>query len=340
MEQEQDFFLAYASLGKGEWLELYGKERLHERPMAPLINVLRRLGAKIECLKEEGHFPLKVYQGTLSSDKVTLPGNISSQFISALLIIGSYLPKGLEIVIEGDLLSKGYVEMTCEVMSKFGLKVEREGNHYVVERGEYKATTYEVPADTSSASYFLAIPLVLGKGKVRIENFDYHTKQADILFLNFLEEMGAQIKPLIPLGLEVSFEGRPKGGSFNLKDCPDLFPTLAILGAVAEGRTILYGAPHLRFKETDRIKAMAKELSKLKVRVEEIPDGLIIYGQESFVPAQIETYDDHRIAMAFAILALKAGPLEINNPQCVTKSFPNFWELFEKIYEKNSPHRL
>lgn len=326
------FFLAYATLGKGNWIELYGKERLHERPMEALISALRSLSAKIECLEKEGYFPVKVYESTLISQKVRLPGNISSQFISALLLIGPYLPEGIEIEIEGELFSKSYVEMTCEVMRHFGVNTEEKNVFFRVTKGFYEAKIYEVPADASSASYFLAIPLILGKGRVFIENFDGKTKQADAVFLEFAKEFGAEVKIFEPLGVEISFEGRPKALSLNIRDCPDLFPTLAIIGAVAQGRTVLYGAPHLRYKETDRIKAVARELSKIGVEVEEIPDGLVIYGRESFREAHITTYDDHRIAMAFAVLALKAGPLEIENPKCVAKSFPEFWELFERVY--------
>ncbi|MFN4196605.1 MAG: 3-phosphoshikimate 1-carboxyvinyltransferase [Caldimicrobium sp.] len=326
------FFLAYSTLGTGDWIELYGKPRLHERPMAPLIEALRKLGANIECLEREGHFPIKVLASTLHSGELTLPGYVSSQFISALLLIGCYLPEGIEITIEGEFFSKSYVEMTCEVMEKFGVTVEYDKSTYYVKPQRFKAINYEVPADASSASYFLAIPLVLNQGKVIIENYDHNSKQADRVFLDFIQIMGATVKPIYPWGIEVTSEGKPKAASFNLKDCPDLFPTMAILGAISEGKTTLYGAPHLRHKETDRIKAVATELSKVGVKVEELPDGLIIYGQNNFHPARIKTYDDHRIAMAFAILGLKAGPLEIENPSCVSKSFPTFWELFEKLY--------
>ncbi|BAU23984.1 3-phosphoshikimate 1-carboxyvinyltransferase [Caldimicrobium thiodismutans] len=334
------FFLAYSALGKGDWIDLYGKERLHERPMSPLISALRSLSAKIDCLEQEGHFPVRVYEGNLRSERVSLPGYVSSQFISALLLIGPYLPLGLEIAIEGELFSKSYVDMTLEVMERFGVKVEVKSNLFYIPQGSFKASIYEVPADASSASYFLAIPLILGKGSIIIENFDYYTKQADSVFLELIKDFGGMVRPIDPIGVEVFFEGRPKAGSFNLRDCPDLFPTMAILGAVAEGRTVLYGAPHLRYKETDRIKAVATELSKIGVKVEELPDGLIIYGGDNFNPARIETYDDHRIAMAFAILALKAGPLEIENPDCVAKSFPNFWELFEQLYAEDPSDRL
>lgn len=334
------FFLALASLGKGDWIELYGKKRLHERPMEALISALRALSARIECLEREGYFPVRVYESSLLSQRVKLPGHISSQFISALLLIGPYLPQGIEIEIEGELFSKSYVEMTCEVMRQFGVEAQEEGKIFRVPPKRYEGRIYEVPADASSASYFLAIPLVMGKGRVFIENFDGKTKQADAVFLEFAKEFGAQVRFYEPLGVELSFEGRPKALSLNLRDCPDLFPTLAIIGAVSEGRTVLHGAPHLRYKETDRIMAVARELTKLGVKVEEIPDGLIIYGRESFNQARLETYDDHRIAMAFAILALKAGPLEIENPGCVAKSFPEFWELLEEVYNEDSAYRL
>lgn len=327
------FFLAYSCLGEGSFVEIYGKDRLHERPIGELISALRRLSAKIECLQREGALPVKVYSSKLRSEKIELPGNVSSQYISALLLIGLYLPEGLTIEIEGDLLSKSYVEMTIEVMKKFGGDVEVGENRFQVYPGKYKGTFYEVPADASSASYFLAIPLVLGRGSIVISNYDYQTKQADNAFLEFLKEMGAEIEAIHPIGVRVSFMGRPQGGKFCLRDCPDLFPTMAILGAVAEGETVLYGAPHLRYKETDRIRAMANELEKIGVEVEELPDGLKIRGATQFRPSVINTYDDHRIAMAFAILGLKAGPIDIENPNCVAKSFPEFWQIFDRLYE-------
>jgi len=301
--------------------------------MGPLISALKALGAKIECLEKEGYFPLRVYEGEPKSGEIKLPGNISSQFISALLLIGPYLPQGLSLEIEGELISESYVLMTLKVMEDFGVKVEKDKNLYKVSPSIYKERVYEVPADASSASYFLAIPLILGRGEVEIKNYDGHAPQADNIFLEYLKAFGGEVYIGESLGVRVSFEGRPRALNINLKDSPDLFPTLAVVGAVAEGKTVLYGAPHLRYKETDRIRAVATELKKLGVTCEELPDGLIIYGTETFKPARIETYDDHRIAMAFAVLGLKAGPLEIENPACVVKSFPNFWELFEKLYD-------
>lgn len=326
------FFLALASLGKGSYVEIYGKPRLHERPMEPLIKTLRNLSAHIECLEKEGFLPVRIKESQLISKEVFLPGNISSQFISALLLIGPYLPNGLEIQIEGELISKAYINLTIDVMKTYGIEVKSSENKFKVFPGTYKSISYEVEADASNASYFLAIPLILGKGTIIIKNYNVLSKQGDVKFLEYIKKMGAEIEVLNPLGVKVKFEGIPKGAEIDLKDTPDLFPTMCVLGAVAEGKTFLKGAPHLRYKETDRIKAMVTELRKLGVKAEELSDGAIIEGTTNFNSALINTYDDHRIAMSFAILGLKTGNIKIKNPECVAKSFPNFWEYLEKLY--------
>lgn len=326
------FFLALASLGKGSYVEIYGKPRLHERPMEPLIKTLRNLSAHIECLEKEGFLPVRIKESQLISKEVFLPGNISSQFISALLLIGPYLPDGLEIQIEGKLISKAYINLTIDVMKTYGIEVKSFENKFKVFPGTYKSISYEVEADASNASYFLAIPLILGKGTIIIKNYNVLSKQGDVKFLEYIKKMGAEIEVLNPLGVKVKFEGIPKGAEIDLIDTPDLFPTMCVLGAVAEGKTFLKGAPHLRYKETDRIKAMVTELRKLGVKAKELSDGAIIEGTTNFNSALINTYDDHRIAMSFAILGLKTGNIKIKNPECVTKSFPNFWEYLEKFY--------
>ena len=326
------FFIAMASLGRGSYVEIYGKPRLHERPMGPLIESLSKLSANIECLEKEGFLPVKIKESHVISQDIFLPGNISSQFISALLLIGPYLPKGLKLIVEGDLVSKAYIDLTLDVMKAFGVEVKFHENIFEVPNSSYRPTIYEVEADASTASYFLALPLILGKGKVVIENYNPFSKQGDVKFLEYIRKMGAKIEMLNPLGVSIEFEGIPKGVEIDLSNTPDLFPTMCVLGAVAEEKMVLRGAPHLRYKETDRIKAMVTELRKLGVKAEELPDGAIIEGTQTFKSATINTYDDHRIAMSFAILGLKTGGLKIENPQCVAKSFPDFWEYLEKFY--------
>ncbi|MBO8143831.1 MAG: 3-phosphoshikimate 1-carboxyvinyltransferase [Thermodesulfobacterium sp.] len=326
------FFIALASLGRGSYVEIYGKPRLHERPMGPLIESLSKLSANIECLEKEGFLPVKIKESHVISQDIFLPGNISSQFISALLLIGPYLPKGLKLIVEGDLVSKAYIDLTLDVMKAFGVEVKFHENIFEVPNSSYRPTIYEVEADASTASYFLALPLILGKGKVVIENYNPFSKQGDVKFLEYIRKMGAKIEMLNPLGVSIEFEGIPKGVEIDLSNTPDLFPTMCVLGAVAEEKMVLRGAPHLRYKETDRIKAMVTELRKLGVKAEELPDGAIIEGTQTFKSATINTYDDHRIAMSFAILGLKISSLKIENPQCVAKSFPDFWEYLEKLY--------
>ncbi len=324
------FFLAYAALSRAGKAIIYGKPRLHERPMGPLLSALRALGARLECLEREGYLPVKVSPGDLSGGRVELSAEKSSQFVSALLLIGPYLTGGLELEIRGEMVSTPYVELTLAVMRAFGAGVEKSARGFRVSEDGYRSRLYEVEGDASSASYFLILPALLG-GSVTVENLSPDSPQADILLLRILSEIGGRIERAGE-GVRVEFSASPRAFEVNLKEAPDLFPTLCVLAAVAEGCTRIYGAPHLRYKECDRIAAMAKELKKCGVKVKELPDGIEIEGGGALSGAEIETYDDHRIAMAFAVLGLKVPGLIIRNPACVSKSFPEFWDYLEKVY--------
>ena len=324
------FFLAYAVLSRSGEALLYGKPRLHERPMGPLITALRSLGARVECLDKEGYLPVRVSPGRLSGGRITLSAAQSSQFVSALLLIGPYLPGGLELKIEGRMVSAPYVELTLSVMAAFGAEVERIFGGFRVREGGYRARTYEVEGDASGASYFLILPALLG-GAVEVENLSPDSPQADILLLEILSQTGGRIER-VGQGVRVEFSLPPRAFEVDLREAPDLFPTLCVLAAVAEGRSRIYGAPHLRYKECDRISAMATELSKIGVRVKELPDGIEIEGGRELRGAEIETYEDHRVAMSFAVLGLKVPGLVIRNPACVVKSFPEFWEYLDRVY--------
>ncbi len=324
------FFLAYAALCRSGEAIIYGKPRLHERPMGPLLSALRALGARLECLEREGYLPVKVSPGDLSGGRVELSAEKSSQFVSALLLVGPYLSGGLEIEIPGEMVSTPYVELTLAVMRAFGVEVERTARGFRVSEGSYRPRLYEVEGDASSASYFLILPALMG-GTVTVENLSVDSPQADTLLLRILAGIGGRVEPAGE-GVRVEFSSPPRAFEANLKEAPDLFPTLCVLAVVSKGRTRIYGAPHLRYKECDRIAAMATELKKCGVRVKELPDGIEIEGGERFSGAEIETYDDHRIAMAFAVLGLKVPGMVIHNPTCVSKSFPEFWDYLEKVY--------
>ncbi|QJA05320.1 3-phosphoshikimate 1-carboxyvinyltransferase [Thermosulfurimonas marina] len=324
------FFLAYAALARKGRAVLYGKPRLHERPMGTLLEALRSLGAEIRCLEREGFLPVEVRPGRLQGGRVELSAEKSSQFVSALLLLGPYLPGGLEIAIRGELVSTPYVDLTLAVMRAFGVEVERRAEGFKVPEGRYTSRTYEVEGDASSAGYFLILPALLG-GKVTVENLSPDSPQADTLLLHLLSEIGGRVEPSGP-GVRVEFFGRPRGFEVNLKEAPDLFPTLCVLAAVAEGRSRIYGAPHLRYKECDRIAAMVKELRKCGALVKELPDGVEIEGGRKLHGTEIDTYDDHRIAMAFAVLGLAVPGMIIRHPACVAKSFPEFWEYLQGLY--------
>ncbi len=323
------FFLAYASLtGAGEAL-IYGKPRLHERPMGPLLEALRALGARLYCTEREGYLPVRVSPGDLRGGRVELSAEKSSQFVSALLLIGPYLPGGLKIELRGEMVSTPYVDLTCRVMEDFGVRVEREEKGFRVPEAQYQAREYEVEGDASSASYFLILPALLG-GSVTVENLPLSSVQADTLLLRLLADIGGRVESAGE-GVRVSFSSPPRGFEVNLKEAPDLFPTLCVLAAFAEGPSRIFGAPHLRYKECDRISAMATELARCGARVRELPDGIEIQGGAPLTGAEIETYDDHRIAMAFAVLGLRVPDIVIRNPSCVSKSFPEFWDYLEKV---------
>ncbi len=328
------FFLAYAALSRAGEVLIYGKPRLHERPMGPLLEALRGLGARLECEEREGYLPVRVFPGEVSGGRVRLSAEKSSQFVSALLLVGPYLSGGLELEIAGEMVSTPYVELTLSVMRAFGAEVEKTPYGFRVSEGGYRARPYEVEGDASSASYFLILPALLG-GSVTVENLSPDSPQADTLLLRILSKIGGRVEAS-GNGVRVTFSERPQAFEVNLKEAPDLFPTLCVLAAVAEGCTRIYGAPHLRYKECDRIAAMATELKKCGVSLKELPDGIEIQGGGNLRGAEIETYDDHRIAMALAVLGLAVPGMVIRNPACVAKSFPEFWDYLKIFYESQT----
>ncbi len=325
------FFLAYASLAGAGSVEVYGRPRLHERPMKPLLEALRKLGARITPLEKDGYLPVRIEPGTLRGGSLRLSTKESSQFLSALLLIGPYLEGGISIEVEDELVSAPYVELTLDVMRAFGAEVKREGRTFSVKEGTYSGRTYEVEGDASSASYFLIIPAVLG-GRVRIKNLSLRSKQADVLLLKVLDEAGGRVYE--DEGVVVEFSKEPETFEVDIRDAPDLFPTLCVLAVFCKGRSRIYGAPHLRYKECDRIGAMVRELKKCGVRIRELPDGAEVEGGVRVHGAELDTYDDHRIAMSLSVLGLAVPGVVIRDPECVAKSFPNFWDLLDLVREE------
>jgi 3-phosphoshikimate 1-carboxyvinyltransferase len=322
------FLTALAALGEGEYL-LTGTARLCQRPLGELLTALQAIGVKAVSEKGDGCPPVRV-TGGLAGGKAALSGAISSQYLSALLFIGPLAPAGLEVEITGELVSRPYVDLTLEVLEDFGVSYYREGYRYFQLPGGqcYLPQYYQIEADASSASYFWAAAALTG-GRVTITNLGLTSSQGDAAFPQVLERMGCAITST-EAGLAV--QGGPLSGvEVNMAAMPDLVSTLAVLAAFAQGETVITGVAHLRHKESDRLAAVVTELGKMGIEARETEDGLVIRGGTP-KGAVIHTYNDHRIAMSFAVAGLKVPGLSITDSDCVAKSFPDFWEFFERLY--------
>lgn len=321
------FLTALAALGEGEYL-LTGTDRLCQRPLGELLEALGQAGVQAVSERGDGCPPVRV-TGGLTGGKAQLSGAISSQYLSALLFIGPLAPAGLKIGITGELVSRPYVDLTLEVLGDFGISYYREGYRYFELPGGqcYLPREYEIEADASSASYFWAAAALTG-GRVTITNLSLESSQGDAAFPEVLGRMGCGIEST-PAGLTV--QGGPlRGVTVDMATMPDLVPTLAVLAAFATGDTVITGVAHLRHKESDRLAAVATELGKLGIEARETDDGLVIRGGAP-QGAVIHTYSDHRIAMSFAVAGLKIPGVAIEDPECVAKSFPDFWQFFKQL---------
>jgi 3-phosphoshikimate 1-carboxyvinyltransferase len=319
------------SLGEGPFV-LTGDPRLCERPMKPLLDALTNLGAAIHTDSERGYPPVTIRGGRLRGGNVALRDIGSSQYVSSLLIVAPFAAAETTIVLEGRIPSLPYIALTLETMAAFGVKVRTEGaGRYAVPCGQrYTAREYCIEGDASSASYFFLAAALL-KGRIRVENVDPRTRQGDIGFLALLERLGGTVLRG-ERHVEVRGNELPAGEmNFDLGGMPDIVPTLAVLCALRPGRSVIRNVAHLRLKESDRLAALAKELRKTGIALEELADGLVIHGGRPR-GARIETYNDHRIAMAFAILGLAVPGMEIEGEGCVGKSFPDFWKTLEGLY--------
>jgi len=312
-----------------------GNERMQQRPIKDLTDALTKLGAKIDT--NNGCPPINIL-APIKDGKTTIKGDISSQYLSALLMAAPLAIEPIVIEIEGELTSLPYVQMTIDIMDKFGVSVEHDNySSFRVKPQKYSAIEYQVEADASSATYPLALAAIHGS-KVTIENLSAASNQADIQFLDVLEKMGCEVERE---EISVTVKGPEKLiplGTIDLNGLPDAAMTVAILCAFAEGRSELTGLANLRVKETDRLEALANEMQKIGVSIEEKESSLIIDGDPTNLHgAKIETYDDHRMAMCFAVAASKIANVRIRNPGCVSKTYPIFWKDLKKWGVKSHP---
>lgn len=320
---------AVAALGAGPYV-LNGTERMRQRPMDDLLAGLSRLGVEAQSLHGNGCPPVRIQGKTLKGGRVSMNCEKSSQFLTAVLLIAPYLESGADITVVKGPVSKPYIDITVDVMGRFGVKVERtEYQRFRVTGGQcYQAAETRVPPDASQASYFWAAAAVTG-GAVTVAGIGQAGTQGDIGFLEVLKRMGCSVETA-ENGITV-MGGNLKGICVDMAHMPDLVPTLAVVAAFAEGATRIHNIAHLRIKESDRIRTTATELQKIGIRVEEGESELTVWGGRPH-GADIDTYDDHRIAMSFAVAGLRVAGIRIKDENCVAKSFPGFWEVFGAVH--------
>lgn len=331
------FTAAIAALS-GSPIVLDGDAALRSRPFGPLFDALRELGATIEHHGDaaegetEDGLPVRI-TGPLSADRVSIRGDISSQFVTALMLVAPVLPSGLTIELTSALVSRPYVDMTAAVMSAFGsATVEVSATRIVVPPGGYHATTYGIEPDASSASYPLAIVAING-GTVTVPGLTSTSLQGDARFVELLAAMGCSVTQRAD-GVQVARDSatRLQGIEVDMADISDLVPTMAAVAAVADTPTTIDGVGFIRRKESDRIGDLTREMRRLGVDIDEHPEGLTIRpSADRLRPARVSTHHDHRLAMAFAVLGTRIGGVEIDDPDVVSKSWPSFWSMLERL---------
>lgn len=305
-----------------------GDSSLRTRPMQDLLDALGGLGVTAFSTRNNGKPPICI-KGGFKGGQTNIKGNISSQFISSLLIASPYAGKSVDINIEGDFISKPYVDMTTDVMEKFGVipDYDRKNNSFHINPQSYKGRDYTIEGDYSSASYIIGAAAAL-EGEVRINNLFENSKQGDKQILDIVKKMGAEVK-FKKDEVIIRGHGELKGVEVNLENAPDLLPTVAALGAIARGTTKITNVEHARFKETDRIHTCALELSNLGVQLKELEDGLLIKGGAQ--GGTVKSHGDHRLVMALTLVGLKVGNVKIENASVYDVSFPNFPEGMKEL---------
>jgi len=318
---------AIASLANDK-ITLTGDSSLKKRPMQPLLDALESLGA--QCTSSNGSPPISV-KGRIKGGKVKIPGNISSQFISALMITAPKLENGLVIDINSKVVSKPYIDATIAMMKKFGVDVETNTPYkkYIIPEQNYKATTITIPSDFSSLALLLVAAVLLGEN-LTINASIGSMPQADEAIIDILEVMGVVIT-LNKNTIKIKSPEKLDGGKFDLSNSPDLIPAIAILSLKASKPIEIFNVEHARYKETDRIAIIARELSKLGIRIEEKKDGLILNNSNSLTGANLNSENDHRLFMAFCIAGMYVGNCTISDPDSVKISYPNFISEMKRV---------
>ena len=322
------FFTGWLAFTPGRFL-LHGEARMHQRPIGDLVEVLTKLDAEVEYVENEGYPPLRIRGKKMRGGfDVKISAETSSQFVSALMLGGATLPDGITLHIE-KLASGPYIDITADILETFGAQVERDGDTIRVRAGRLALSEYRVEGDWSSASYWFAAAAAT-RGVMRVRGLAVPTAQGDAGFADILAAMGCEVEVTAD---EIVVRGPEQlhGGTFDCNATPDIVPTLAAIAPLADAPVEIVNVANLRVKESDRLATVTSELRKLGATVEERPDSLLIQPGWNDAPATIETHNDPRIAMAFAIAGLGRGNVTIEKDQVVSKSYPRFWRTLEEV---------
>lgn len=326
------FLTAFLSKTVGEWV-ITGSERMKQRPIKLLVEALNSLGARIEYVEKEGFPPLRIFGSALTGGEIHLNGGISSQYISALMMIAPYMQNGLKIILEGNIISVPYIEMTIKMMAEFGATVEFKGNTISIEPQTYKPIQYEVESDWSAASYWYEILSIAGNGQIFLSGLNQNSYQGDSKVAELFEQLGVETE-YRPNGVLLTATNSPVSEfKYDFINQPDLAQTFAVTCCLKGISFHFRGVQSLKIKETDRIAALTNELHKLGYILTEPAEGELKWDGERCTPAEkvsITTYEDHRMAMAFAPAAL-ITPIVIEHPEVVSKSYPGFWNDFDLL---------
>ena len=314
-----------------EEITLTGDESIQKRPMQPLLDALSSIGA--ECNSTDGKPPVKI-KGNIAGGDVTIPGNLSSQFISSLLIVAPLTKNGINLTIQGDLVSKPYLDATIRTMREFGVSVQTliPYKKYNISPQIYKNTTFKVPIDFSSLALLLSSTVLSGED-VTIKGSIGNLPQGDEAFIDFLNQLGVLVT-INENEIKIKSPEKLKGGRFDLRNSPDLLPPLAILSLVSSDPIEIVNVKHARLKETDRIAILARELPKIGIKVEEKEDGLILESSGNLIGAKLDSENDHRLFMAFCIAGTHIGDCIVTDPKSVEVSYPNFIEEMNRLGAK------
>ncbi len=328
------FLTAFLAKTVGEWV-ITGSERMKERPIRILVNALNQLGGKITYIEKEGYPPLRIYGSALMGGEIKMDGGVSSQYISALMMIAPYMQNGLKIILQGNIISLPYILMTKKMMEDFGVKVNFEANIIDIRPQTYKPVPYRIESDWSAASYWYEVLAIAGKGDIVLKGLQEESMQGDSQVAEIFKQLGVDTEYQAD-GIKLTASGRVcKMLTYDFVEQPDLVQTVAVTCCLKNIPFHFKGVQSLKIKETDRVAALIRELKKLGYILIEPKDGELAWAglttdTVSSCTTIISTYDDHRMAMAFAPVAFKQT-IKIANPEVVSKSYPNFWEDFSQL---------